>query len=110
MKCDAVYEKPFWRQDGLSGSGLNTKGAVRTSFDNSPPDGSPGVLLGFVEGHEARVFTTLGAAERRRRAIACFVRYFGAQAAHPKQYIEMNWSLEPWTRGCYGGYAPPGGG
>jgi monoamine oxidase len=20
----------------------------------------------------------------------------------------MNWSAEPWTRGCYGGYLPPG--
>ena len=36
MKCDAVYETPFWREDGLSGSGLNTKGAVRTHVRQLP--------------------------------------------------------------------------
>jgi monoamine oxidase len=54
------------------------------------------------------VFSTLSAAERRRRSLACFVRYFGSQAAHPTGYIEMNWSEERWTRGCYVGYTPPG--
>jgi len=108
IKVEVTYSRPFWRDKGLAGQVTSDTGPIKLTYDNSPPDGSPGVLLGFVEGHEARVFTTLGAAERRRRAIACFVRYFGAQAAHPKQYIEMNWSLEPWTRGCYGGYAPPG--
>ncbi|MFL5829934.1 MAG: flavin monoamine oxidase family protein, partial [Solirubrobacteraceae bacterium] len=44
----------------------------------------------------------------RARALACFVRYFGRQAAHPTSYIEMNWAAEPWTRGCYGGYLAPG--
>ena len=31
-----------------------TVGPVRLTFDNSPPDGSPGVLLGFLEGRHAR--------------------------------------------------------
>ena len=65
-------------------------------------------MLGFVEGHDARVFGALPAAQRRAEALACFVRYFGRQASNPTGYIEMNWSAEPWTRGCYGGYAPPG--
>lgn len=108
IKVEVVYPRPFWRQHGLAGQVTSDTGPIKLTYDNSPPDGSPGVLLGFVEGHEARVFATLSAAERRRRALACFVRYFGAEAAHPTSYIEMNWSLEPWTRGCYGGYAPPG--
>ena len=58
-------------------------GPIKLTFDNSPPDGCPGVLLGFVEGHAARVFSTLSAAERRARALACFVRYFGKRAAQP---------------------------
>jgi monoamine oxidase len=108
IKVEVSYPHPFWREHGLAGQVTSDTGPIKLTFDNSPPDGSPGVLLGFVEGHEARVFSTLSPAERRRRAIACFVRYFGSQAAHPRGYIEMNWSLEPWTRGCYGGYAPPG--
>ncbi|MHB8691874.1 MAG: flavin monoamine oxidase family protein [Solirubrobacteraceae bacterium] len=108
IKVEVVYPTPFWRGHGLAGQVTSDTGPIRLTFDNTPPDGSPGVLLGFVEGHAARVFGTLLAAERRAQAIACFVRYFGSQAANPIGYIEMNWSLEPWTRGCYGGYTPPG--
>lgn len=36
------------------------------------------------------------------------VRYYGAEAANPIGYIEMNWSEEQWTRGCYVGFTPPG--
>jgi monoamine oxidase len=108
IKCEAVYPTPFWRDHGLAGQVTSDTGPIKITFDNSPPDGTPGVLLGFVEGHEARTFATLTAAERRQQAIACFVRYFGPQAASPTGYIEMNWSAEPWTRGCYVGFTPPG--
>jgi monoamine oxidase len=108
IKVEVIYPTPFWRSHGLAGQVTSDTGPIRLTFDNTPPDGSPGVLLGFVEGHAARAFGTLPAAERRAQAIACFVRYFGSPAANPIGYIEMNWSLESWTRGCYGGYTPPG--
>jgi monoamine oxidase len=108
IKVEAVYPTPFWRSHGLAGQVTSDTGPIRITFDNSPPDGSPGVLLGFVEGQAARAFAALSAADRRSRAIACFVRYFGQQAANPTGYIEMNWAAEPWTRGCYGGFTPPG--
>jgi monoamine oxidase len=108
IKIEAIYPKPFWRAQGLAGQVTSDTGPIKITFDNSPPDGSPGVLLGFVEGHDARVFCTLSAAERRAQAIACFVRYFGSEAASPIGYVEMNWAEEEWTRGCYGGYLPPG--
>jgi monoamine oxidase len=108
IKCEAVYPTPFWRGRGLSGQVTSDTGPIRITFDNSPPDGTPGVLLGFVEGQAAREFGLLSAAERRAQALGCFARYFGAAAANPIGYLEMNWSAEPWTRGCYVGYTPPG--
>jgi monoamine oxidase len=108
IKVEAVYPRPFWREQGLAGQVTSDTGPIKITFDNSPPGGSPGVMLGFVEGHDARQFGALPASQRRAQAIACFVRYFGRQAARPTGYIEMNWSTEPWTRGCYGGFAPPG--
>ena len=54
IKCIAVYDEPFWRADGLTGQAASDAGPVRVTFDNSPPDGSPGVLLGFLEGRRAR--------------------------------------------------------
>jgi monoamine oxidase len=108
IKVEAIYKKPFWRAKGLAGQVTSDTGPIKVTFDNSPPDGSPGVLLGFVEGQAARHFSTLSAGERRSRALACFVRYFGKEAAKPIGYIEKNWSEEQWTRGCYEGYTPPG--
>jgi monoamine oxidase len=108
IKVEAVYPTPFWRSHGLAGQVTSDTGPIRITFDNSPPDGTPGVLLGFVEGQAARAFAALSPADRQAQAIACFVRYFGQQAANPTGYIEMNWAAEPWTRGCYGGFTPPG--
>jgi monoamine oxidase len=108
IKIQAVYPRPFWRTEGLAGQVTSDTGPIKLTWDNSPPDGSPGVLMGFVEGHNARVFMGLSANRRRAEAIGSFVRYFGKQASKPKSYIEMNWAAEEWTRGCYVGYTPPG--
>ena len=40
--------------------------------------------------------------------IGCFVRYFGARAAHPLHYVERDWMAEEFTRGCYGAHFTPG--
>lgn len=49
IKVEAVYRRPFWRERGLAGQVTSDTGPIKLTFDNSPPDGSPGVLLGFVE-------------------------------------------------------------
>ena len=66
------------------------------------------MLLGFIEGNDAREQSQRSAADRRAAVIESFVRYFGAGAANPTDYIEHDWSAEPWTRGCYAGFMPPG--
>jgi monoamine oxidase len=99
MKCDAVYTTPFWRADGLSGSGLADGGAVRTCFDNSPPDGSVGVLLSFVGGSTWRRYGTMPADQRRAAVLAGFARLFGPEALTPIDYVEHDWTQERWTLG-----------
>ncbi len=108
VKCMALYDEPFWRADGLSGEGLSEQGPVRLTFDNSPPDGSPGVLLGFLEGRRARELGRAPADERRAAALASFERLFGPRAARPGGYVERLWSEEEWSRGCYGCHMPTG--
>jgi monoamine oxidase len=108
IKFEAVYPKPFWRSAGLSGYTNSDLPPVHFSYDNSPPSGKPGVLLGFVVGEDARALGSLSARARRARVLASFVSLFGAQAGRPRELIEHNWSQEPWTRGCYAGYMPPG--
>ena len=108
IKFEAVYDKPFWRGQGLNGQSYSDRAPVHFTFDNSPPSGRPGVLLGFVAGSDARRLGTLGAAARRRQVLSCFELLFGKAAARPRMLIEHNWSEEVWTRGCYVGYMPPG--
>jgi monoamine oxidase len=108
IKAMAVYPEPFWRADGLDGEAISDRGPVTVTFDNSPPDGSPGVLLGFVSGPEARDMRHAAPEERRRAVIDCFVRLFGGRAASPLGYIERDWAAEPWTRGCPTSNPPPG--
>jgi monoamine oxidase len=107
-KCMAIYDEPFWRAEGLSGQGTSDTGPVKVTYDNSPPGGSPGVMLGFLEGRHARELGRLRPEERRAAVIDCFARLFGPRAARPDAYVERLWADEEWTRGCYGCYMPTG--
>ncbi len=109
IKCMAVYDSPFWRDEGLSGQATSVEGPVKVVFDNSPPDGSPGVLLGFLEGRQARELAQWSEDARRRAVVGCFERLFGPAAASPDAYLEQVWAQEEFTRGCYGCLMPPGG-
>jgi monoamine oxidase len=108
FKCMAVYDKPFWRDQGLSGMATSDTGPCKLTFDNSPPDGAPGVLLGFIEGQEARDYAGSSKAERRRAVLDCFARYFGDEARNARRYIDKSWAADRWSRGCYVGFTPPG--
>jgi monoamine oxidase len=109
IKTMAIYETPFWREEGLSGQAGSDAGPARVVFDNSPPDGSPGVLLGFLEGRLARQWGARDAGERREAILAGHARLFGEQAARPERFIERVWAEEEWTRGCYGCLMMTGG-
>ena len=109
IKCMAVYETPFWRAQGLSGMATSNTGPVKLTFDNTPASGSPGVLLGFMEGQDGRDYAA-GLDEQRRDAVlGSFERYFGSEARTGAiDYVDKVWAADPWSRGCYVGYMPPG--
>jgi len=109
IKTMAIYERPFWREEGLSGQATSDVGPARVIFDNSPPDGSPGVLLGFLEGRLARQWGARDAGERREAILAGHARLFGPRAARPERFVERVWAEEEWTRGCYGCLMTTGG-
>ena len=100
IKWEAVYDTPFWRDQGLSGQIVSENGPANTTFDNSPPSGNPGIVFGFAGGDEARKLGKLSRAKRREAVLANFVAAFGPGAADPNASFEMNWTQEAWTRGC----------
>ncbi len=108
IKLYAIYDEPFWRADGLNGQAASEQGPVKVTFDNTPPAGNPGVLVGFMEANDGREWARRTITERRQATIDCMVRYFGPKAAHPIEYLERDWMAEEFSRGCYGAHFTPG--
>jgi monoamine oxidase len=106
-KVAAVYDKPFWRDKGLNGTVLNTRGLVAATFDDSPPDGSPGIIFGFVGAAASREYARLSAAQRRQRVLAEFAEGLGNEALNATDFFDTRWPAERWSRGGpVGVYAP----
>jgi monoamine oxidase len=103
FKVNAVYAKPFWRDEGLSGLALSDRGPVGVTFDNSPPDGTRGVLVAFIE----KAKMPKEAKARRKAVVEDLVALFGKGAQNPADYFETDWSAEEWTAGCVSPL-PPG--
>lgn len=108
VKVQVVYDTPFWRDAGQSGSVVSDTGPIEVVYDNSPPDGSPGVLVGFAEGNFGRSLFTKTVEERRAAVLANLMTYFGSRAKSPSAYYDLVWASEPYTGGAYGSYNPPG--
>lgn len=108
IKCLVSYHRPFWRDAGLTGQATSDTGPVKVTFDDSPPGADPGVLVGFVYGDDARFWSDRPENDRRAAVIDSLARYFGPEARSPIDYLQHDWSGDPWTSGCYAGFMPPG--
>jgi monoamine oxidase len=108
IKCFAAYDRPFWRDAGLTGQAVSDEGPVKVTFDTSPPSGTPGILLGFLEADDGRRLARVTAAERREAVLRRFADYFGPAALTPRRYLERDWMAEEFSRGCYGAHLSPG--
>ena len=95
-KFFAVYEKPFWRQQGLSGSVISQRGPLAEIHDASPQHGRGFSLFGF-SGLDATRRATHGKAELIRQAVAHLVELFGEAASQPAAVRFQDWSNERFT-------------
>src|SRR6185369_18076595 len=100
MKFEAVYPTPFWRAAGLTGQVVSENGPIKVTFDTSPQDGSLGIMMGFIGGHEARYWEQQTPQARRAACLANLAAYFGDAALDPIEVVEFNWANEVWNRGC----------
>lgn len=98
MKIEYVYERPFWREDGLTGAVVSNTGPTKICYDVTPVGGTPGCLLAFVGGDEARRGGDKHE-ELTGAVLAQLVTFFGEQAATPKKVLVQDWSDETWSRG-----------
>ena len=91
----AVYDNPFWQQQGLSGSARSGQGPMVEIHDASVVDGN-GALFGFI-GVSAAARQTVSADVLKAHCRAQLVRLFGAQAESPQAEYLKDWAQEPFT-------------
>lgn len=108
-KFHAVYEKPFWREDGLSGQRSMSEGLIIESLDNSLENEEKGILTFFVYGIDSIQLSKLPEAKRKELLIDELVHLYGEQARNPEHFITQDWNEEPFTNGCFSGHFTPGG-
>jgi monoamine oxidase len=99
VKCFVRYERPFWREAGLSGEVASGDGPIAVTFDQCSEDGSKACLLAFVGGRFARTWGTKPPEERRKIVVDKLVAYFGAEAGSPLAYAEQDWTTERFSGG-----------
>ena len=93
-KMVAVYDTPFWREDGLSGDASSRRGPMVEIHDASPASGGPFALFGFIgvpaEGRKDEHAL-------RQHLILQLVRLFGPMAAQPAQLFLKDWAIDSLT-------------
>jgi monoamine oxidase len=94
-KFTVVYDKPFWRDMGLSGDAISRQGPLMEIHDASPMNLTCGALFGFVglPAHSPE----REASSLIENSIKQLERLFGPQAANPVDVFFRDWALEPFT-------------
>ena len=92
-KAVAIYDKPFWRDDGLSGRIVSRFGPLAEVHDHTPVDTAPAALFGFVSWSPEQ---RKAEPERLRQAILEQLSdCFGKAAAHPVDLVIQDWATNP---------------
>jgi monoamine oxidase len=106
-KLLAVYDAPFWRNQGWSGEVIDAHGSVSSAFDVSPP-GGPGVLASLTCGAKSVALADLSPAERQERILESLSRWFGPEAKNPTTAVDVSWENQTYSGGGYSAIPLPG--
>lgn len=94
-KFFAVYDRPFWQQDGLSGMAQSLVGPLAEIHDATTASGKA-ALFGFV-GLPAAARATLPQDAIIHAVIEQITRLFGPQAAKPQATLLKDWATDRFT-------------
>lgn len=97
-KFAVVFDKPWWRDRGLSGAAFSDRGPLSQIWDNSDDEQGLYALAGFAFGDTA--VRLAGDAKAESLVMAQFERCFGKTDEQPRAFIKAAWATEEWT------YAP----
>ncbi|GAA3679923.1 NAD(P)/FAD-dependent oxidoreductase [Arthrobacter ginkgonis] len=101
IKVHAVYDTPFWRAKGLSGTGFAPTQIVSEVYDNTFYEDTRGTLVGFISDVHADAMFELSEEERKARILADLANFLGDEALTPEVFYLSDFGSEEWTRGAY---------
>lgn len=101
IKIHAVYDTPFWREAGLSGTCFGPTSLVQELYDNTYTGESTGTLVGFISDVNADAMWELDETARREAILGGIAEYLGEKALEPKVFYLSDFGNEEWTRGAY---------
>ena len=112
IKVHAIYETPFWRDKGLSGTGFGGGRLVQEVYDNTNrgqniaggtagEEDTYGTLVGFVSDVYAEEMWHLPEEERKQRILSAMAEYLGPETMEPIAFYLSDMAAEEWTRGAY---------
>lgn len=93
-KAVAVYDRPFWREAGLSGDAMSRFGPMVECHDASPAQGGPYAIFGFIGASPAN---RQDEKALREQICAQLSRLFGPEASEPKHLFLKDWAADPFT-------------
>lgn len=94
VKAVAIYDRPFWREQGLSGFVFSEAGPFREFHDHSTADDRLAAVFGFAPADSV---SDDGSASIQQKLIQQLVGFFGPHAAQPRDVIITNWAAERYT-------------
>lgn len=94
-KFFALYDRPFWRHAGLSGTAQSLEGPL-VEIHDATTDSGAAALFGFVGVPAARRATT-GERALSRAATAQLARLFGPEAGTPRATLFKDWAADSLT-------------
>ncbi|MGP0225263.1 flavin monoamine oxidase family protein [Paenarthrobacter sp. NCHU4564] len=94
VKAVAVFERAFWREEGLAGSAISYAGPFREFHDMSGPEDAAAAIFAFANAVELR---RLPGADIERTYRQQLIRLFGGKASNPVEVLIMDWSRERYT-------------
>lgn len=94
-KAVAVYDRPFWRDRGLSGDAFSRRGPLAEIHDASPRNGAEGALFGFF-GLPSELRESYRV-ELASSVAAQLGRIFGPGAESPNRVLLLDWATQDHT-------------
>jgi monoamine oxidase len=94
-KFFAIYDRPFWREAGLSGTAQSFVGPMGEIHDATTASGKA-ALFGFL-GVGADMRASLGEAALTASCLAQLTRLYGRQALQPRATLFKDWAADPLT-------------